>query len=163
MPFTQDGEVTLRRFGARSWRLAEPLIYEGEQDVITIPRGYATDLASVPRFLHWLVSPYGPYTRAAVLHDYLITDAIPLGLSSRDADGMFRRVMREEGTGFALRWLMWAAVRAAAAFNPARGEVGRDWFAILGIGLLALPIYPAALAVLVTLAVLRPFEGRGRW
>jgi hypothetical protein len=35
-------------------------------------------------------------------------------VSSVDADGWFRRIMRESGVGFVTRWSMWAAVRLAA-------------------------------------------------
>jgi hypothetical protein len=41
---------------------------------ITAPVGYTSDLASVPKFLWWLVAPFD-IARAAVIHDYLY-DAI---------------------------------------------------------------------------------------
>lgn len=45
---------------------------KGSGLTITVPAGFATDLASVPRWLWWLVAPHDPqYAAAAVLHDFL--------------------------------------------------------------------------------------------
>lgn len=152
--------------GTRNWRLTAPLEYEGEREMFTVPVGYVTDFASVPRFLHWLISPYGAYTRAAVVHDWLITDEIPARrVTSRDTDGIFRRVMREEGVPFARRWLMWAAVRAASLFNPKRAygrAFHRDAPAVIGIGMLfLLSFFPplACVFVLIALAFVRLLGG----
>lgn len=40
-------------------------------DVVTIPRGFKTDLSSVPNFLWSVFSPYGNFLLAAIIHDYL--------------------------------------------------------------------------------------------
>ena len=40
-------------------------------DVITIPKGFKTDLSSVPNFLWPVLSPYGDFLLAAIIHDYL--------------------------------------------------------------------------------------------
>src|SRR5438128_934582 len=68
-----DSELSIRGAGPRTWELTMPLIWTGTKgDTFVVPTGFVTDFASVPRFLHWLVSPYGAYTRAAVLHDWLL-------------------------------------------------------------------------------------------
>lgn len=41
-----------------------------DQAVIEVPKGFTCDLASVPRILWWLVSPFD-VARAAVIHDVL--------------------------------------------------------------------------------------------
>lgn len=38
---------------------------------VTVPIHFKTDFASTPRFLWAFFPPYGKYTEAAVLHDYL--------------------------------------------------------------------------------------------
>ena len=89
---------------------------------------------------------------AAVLHDWLITYGIPAGLiTSRDCDGMFRRVLREEGTDVVRRWLMWTGVRLAAPFNPGRRPSGlwRDAPIVFGISALVLTPPTATAAALV--------------
>lgn len=60
-------------------------------------------------------------------------------ISSRDADGLFRRIARESGAGLLLRWLLWTGVRWGALANPARrADWGRDAPAVTAISLLLL-------------------------
>ena len=40
-------------------------------DVVVVPKGFVTDLASIPRPLWAILPPFGRYTAAALLHDYL--------------------------------------------------------------------------------------------
>lgn len=41
---------------------------------IVVPKGFKTNLTSIPTWLQWFWPPDGPYVRAAVLHDYLYRD-----------------------------------------------------------------------------------------
>ena len=120
MPFS-DPTLALERVDDKRWMLLRSLYYQGETDLIIVPAGFKTDLASVPRVLQWFAPSSGQYTLAAVLHDYLC-DRMVDGraylyddycrlpgaaresyITARDADGLFRRVMREEGVPIALR------------------------------------------------------------
>jgi len=40
-------------------------------EVITVPSGYTTDFASIPRVLHGVFNPIGRYGKAAIVHDWL--------------------------------------------------------------------------------------------
>ena len=40
-------------------------------EIVTIPNGFETDFASVPRIFWFILPPDGNYTQAAVLHDFL--------------------------------------------------------------------------------------------
>jgi hypothetical protein len=114
MPF--HGDVVVRELGGHDgsrWRLVEPLRYDGKHEQFVVPAGFTTDFASVPRALTWLVPRYGRYTKAAILHDCLWRRCADGEFSWVDADGIFRRVMRELGVPFLRRWLMWGAVRLA--------------------------------------------------
>lgn len=105
------------------WELVQSLEYRGHTDTWRIPQGYVTDFASVPRILWPLFPPYGKHTIAAVVHDYLYDHKphiayknsdgswSPRRITRSDADGVFRRIMKERGVGFTRRWLMWAGVR----------------------------------------------------
>jgi len=126
MPFQNPERFTVRRHDPVRWKIVNHnLVYQGRTQTFTVPIGYVTDFATVPWFLQWFVPRAGVWTLAAVLHDWLITHGIPLGLvSSRDADGIFRRVLREEGVDPVRQWLMWAAVRVAAPFNGGRRPAG---------------------------------------
>jgi len=55
------------------WVLQEPLVYihPKTNQRFVVPRGFVTDLASVPRLFWTAFPPCGKYTTAAVLHDYL--------------------------------------------------------------------------------------------
>ena len=57
------------------WKLHSPLVFVYNADnnpvIIRVPKGFRTDLASVPWVFRWLFPKHGKYTRAAVLHDYL--------------------------------------------------------------------------------------------
>ncbi len=162
MPFDPPSAV-LRTGGADGWTLAEPLTYVGRRDRFTVPAGFRTDLATVPRPVLWLVPESGRYTLAAVLHDWLCTVGIATGaVTSRDADGIFRRAMREAGVPVLLRWLMWTGVRWGALVdtNPRRR---RGWLlsapAVLAISVLAAPlVLPPSLLVLPGLAAYAVLE-----
>lgn len=81
-----------------------------------------TDFASVPRWAQSFIQATGTWTCAAVLHDAMC-DALNAGkpiVSSVDADGILRRVCREEGVGRIKRSIIWSAVRLAALRNPHR-------------------------------------------
>jgi hypothetical protein len=160
-----DRDLAIRALTATTWILTEPLTWTGPLgDTFTVPSGFVTDLATVPRFLHWLTLPYGAYTRAAVLHDFLIVERInhrdsTLRVTSRDTDGIFRRIMQELGVGWAKRWTMWSAVRAASLFSSHR-RYGRDFRKdapkVLGMALLAVPVVlPGMIGVLISLGLVR--------
>lgn len=132
MPFVSGPD--LRYVGDGIFELTAPAIYQGATDGFTVPAGFRTDLASVPRPVQWLVPKDGTYEQAAVLHDWLCTCLesawrADLGPDMRfvrapaDAvatDGIFRRVMREAGVPVLIRWLMWTGVRLGALGTPAR-------------------------------------------
>lgn len=59
-------------------------------DVIIVKKGYETDLASVPRILWSVFPPNGHYAKAAIVHDYLYSNAI--GTKAK-ADKIFYEAM----------------------------------------------------------------------
>ena len=155
MPF-EPGSLTVRRVDASRWALVEALVYLGRRDRFVVPAGFRTDFATVPRPVTWLVPRFGAYTLAAILHDWLITEGLRTGVvTSREADGIFRRVMRESGVPVLRRWLMWTGVRWGALTNERR-RAGWAFSApgVLAISVLAAPlVLPPALAILPALAV----------
>lgn len=146
MPFL-TGEVAVRQSTDEAWELLEELAYQGRKETFRVPAGFVTDLASVPHFFTWLVPRYGRYTRAAVLHDYLCLEAHAGRFNRHDADGIFRRTMRELGVGFLRRWIMWTAVRVGSGW----GGLWKGGFA-KGLGVLALALL-CAVFFLVPVAV----------
>ena len=160
MPFDSP-TLTVRRTSDLLWEVVEPLVYRGRRDTFVVPAGFPTDFASVPRVVVWLIPRFGRYTLAAVLHDWLVTDGIAGGgVSSRDADGLFRRVMAEQQVPPVRRWVMWTGVRWGALANPLRrpGWV-LDAPRVLALSVLATPVVvPPALTIAAALAVYTAVE-----
>ena len=77
---------------------------------ITVPSGYRTDFASVPRFFHRLVSPVGRHGKAAIIHDWLC-DESPKTTDYRTAADIFNEAMQALGVSWTRRQIMVAAVK----------------------------------------------------
>lgn len=175
-----DSELAIRGLTPTTWSLLAPLVWTGTKgDSFSVPVGFTTDFATVPRALVWKTQTYGPYTRAAVLHDWLLTELAawdkthPLHgretynhseppANSRDCDGIFRLAMKDLGTPWLTRWQMWAAVRLAACFNSRRAygrQFWRDAPAVLGMMLISAPfVIPGLIGVLISLGLAWPFD-----
>jgi hypothetical protein len=154
MPFPEDAEVIVKQVDSKNWEVRKALDYRGNLDPYTIPIGTGTDFASVPRIFAWFLPQYGSYTMAAILHDYLWRKHAAQGtMDWVDADGIFRRAMRELDVPFLRRWIMWASVRWAALFKP-RGRKGwpREGWQVILFSVVALPfVAPPALLIIVAL------------
>jgi hypothetical protein len=112
-----DLRVSIMRNG-RTARLEMPIAAECG---VTVPVGFVTDFASVPRILWWAIPPWGPYSRAAVVHDY----AYRFGSMPRAAaDLNFLRMMSACGVGFATRTALYVGVRlfGGAYYNRRRAS-----------------------------------------
>ncbi|HEY0126101.1 MAG TPA: DUF1353 domain-containing protein [Blastococcus sp.] len=155
MPF-EPGSLTVRRVDADRWALVDHLVYQGRRDRFVVPAGFRTDFASVPRPVTWLVPRFGAYTLAAILHDWLVTEGLRTrAVTPRQADGIFRRVMRESGVPVLRRWLMWAGVRWGALTDERRRS---GWLfsapGVFAITVLAAPlVVPPGVVILPALAV----------
>ena len=89
------------------WILLRDLIWHGAQYVV-VPKGFVTDLASIPRGLRWLLQQNGNSRRAAVLHDFLYATQ---PFTRAEADGIFRAALKAERVVGIGRGLYWAGVR----------------------------------------------------
>lgn len=101
--------------GRGAWALDSDLVYASDVAgaTFTVPRGYVTDFASVPRWpaAYWL---FGDTSHAAaVIHDYLYTQKrVPRAL----ADRVLREASAVSGVPAWRRWPMWLAVRLGGGF-----------------------------------------------
>ena len=88
-----------------------------EDDIETtyiIPQGQTTDFASIPKFLHSLISPLSNSVYSAVLHDYLYRspdDVIALNTTRKDADRIFYGGMKACGVNRFIALPMYWGVR----------------------------------------------------
>lgn len=94
---------------------------------VTAPKGFVTDLASIPKSLHGFFKPDGPWAPAAVIHDMVYQSLkekmvaeethSPIDKLNRNhtrllADRLFLMGMRSLGIGWFTRGSMYNAVRA---------------------------------------------------
>lgn len=159
--FSPGAKVVVEQLDDRNWKVREPFEYQAHHDTYKVIPGMETDFASVPRVFVWFLPRYGRYTLAAIVHDYLWRQLASNGaMSYIDADGIFRRAMRELGVPFLRRWIMWAAVRWGALVKPGglHGWWRESWRVVL-VTLLALPIVaPPALVVALALTIFQAIE-----
>lgn len=93
------------------WVVQQPLVYQSDVagQTFTVPAGFQTDLASVPRIPVAYLLAGGTSNEAAVVHDFLYTAPHPV---PRDmADAVLKEASAVTGVPAWRRWLMWAAVR----------------------------------------------------
>lgn len=97
------------------WILTEDCIYESDlwTPLITVPEGFPTDLASIPRIFRFLIVKNGKHRAAAIVHDYLCT--LGLDFSRVLADKIFLEAMKLQGVPRIRRRLMYWAVRSNTA------------------------------------------------
>jgi len=100
-------KLILTPSGFKTYKLIESFTQIINKKRITVPKGYKTDLASVPRLLWVIIPPFGRYSQAAVIHDYLYANS---GYSKKECDLIFYKLMIKYGT---YKWkakLMYLAV-----------------------------------------------------
>ena len=98
-------ELDVRIVPNGKYLLIAPLVW---RDMITVPEGFMTDFASVPRGFRWFITGHDETRKPAVLHDYLYS--LSAG-KRRDADLSFREAMRDTNTPVWKRELAYGAVR----------------------------------------------------
>lgn len=82
MPVTESQFTTplkVEHLDGKYWKVCESFIYYvghlGSDDKITVPVGFITDFASIPRIARPIIgSPTGEYGKAAVVHDFLYAE-----------------------------------------------------------------------------------------
>lgn len=119
------------RDGRTLWALGKAFGYRtdiGGAGLITVPAGFVTDLASIPRILTSGLPPDGPWVQAAVIHDALyfcrgganlwygrriIDRATPY--TRAESDDILREAMADLNVGVVQRNLIWSGVRVGGS------------------------------------------------
>jgi hypothetical protein len=92
-----SGRLVLSRFVEPMYYLEQPISWVPNDNTnrfprFTVPKGFVTDLASVPSIFWTALRPDGDYAYAAILHDYLYWTQI----RTRDnADSLLRISMQD--------------------------------------------------------------------
>ena len=91
------------------WMVTAPLSYQigNTEHVITVPAGFVTDFASIPRYFHALLSPTGRPGRGAIIHDFLYWEQ---SCTREQADRILMLAMMESGVDAVTRSLVYKVV-----------------------------------------------------
>lgn len=130
-------QLVLRAYAPNEWvlerdlRWVEHFGYGRDPLVLVVPRGFITDLASIPRPLRGVLNVNGRSRRAAVLHDYLYCAQ---RCTRAAADEIFRRALAAEGVNAVVRNTYYAGVRAGGwiYWNARKLGLRRDDFVPAG-------------------------------
>lgn len=109
--FTVPLDIRLTANGRCGILLAEFEYHVGSeesQDVVRVPAGFETDFASTPVFAWIIFPPWGRYSKAAVIHDYLYQTG---ERTRKEADEIFREAMCVLGVPKWQCTIMFVAVR----------------------------------------------------
>ena len=93
---------------------------------VTVPAGFITDGASVPRLLWWLFPPVGRYFLAAVVHDWLLENGMPW----REANRKFKQALQEQAVPVWVVFSMFLSVQIYQFFKRevfCEGGIRRAW------------------------------------
>lgn len=99
-PISMTSAVITQLGDAKYWVVVRPITYTtkdrdaGTTKSLQVPKGFVTDLASVPREFWAALSPTDKYMNAAILHDYLYWDQ---RCGKTDADVILYAAMRSYG------------------------------------------------------------------
>lgn len=107
-------ELDFRDAGMRGdshiFRLTAGFRYLSSFGTITVHRGFETDGASIPRAFWNILSPFGPYFKAAVVHDWLYSPFNDIH-NREDSDLIFKEAMFNIGVDWLQREIIFRAVR----------------------------------------------------
>jgi hypothetical protein len=92
------------------WRFGAPLVWTAGNETITVPKGFITDMASIPHLIDWLpnLDRDGLSRRPAALHDWLYGGDRTRGKDV--ADNTLMAALLAEGMGNVGAFEYWYAV-----------------------------------------------------
>jgi hypothetical protein len=114
----------------KRWVIRKEFFYflkEDEGDKVSVPAGFVTDFASIPRYFWKALPRWGKYGNAAVVHDYLYAT----GLRKRkECDEIFLEAMsvldvplwKRYAMFYAVRWFGWIGYGSGGRFLEVSDE-----------------------------------------
>lgn len=114
--------VQVQNYPKAVWRLEDDLIYASDMlaDMITVPKGFRTDFASVPRIPFAYMLTGGKANAASVLHDWFYSTR---AISRKQADDLFYEAILASGHSQWTAWLMWLGVRVGGGWTWRKDNV----------------------------------------
>lgn len=114
MPFITDAVYTDVEGSRKLYKLKNNLIYlsEGYGGMYSVPAGFNTDFASIPRILRSLVPQDSRQAEPATLHDYFYTRGTKYNYMTRGlCDLLFLEALKANKIGLLKRYAMFLGVR----------------------------------------------------
>lgn len=123
--FTSD--LIIKYIDGKNWIVQEPFSYRvgssNSNEIITVPIGYITDFASIPRIFWFIIGhPSEKYGKAAVIHDLLYTNHI---YSRKRSDEIFYEAMGVLKVKLWKRKVIYRAVRMFGYWSYKNAGKGR--------------------------------------
>lgn len=109
----------LEQITSLNYKVLEPYTVQTSLMAVTVPSGFVTDLASVPRALWSIFPPFGLYTGASVVHDYIYRTST-IECTKNVADMIFKELMQQASVPNVTVESMFLAVQAfgRSSFKP---------------------------------------------
>lgn len=107
----------------RNWVVYEPFTYISPRITITIPKGFETDFASIPRILwRWMPPTDWRIGKPSIIHDFIYRNPSIL-FTRQEADSELREAMHCVGASLFDRNAVYYAVRGFGghSFQPRSG------------------------------------------
>ena len=96
--------------GSGKFHLIKELVYTAKSGTVyTVPKGFATDLASIPKGLWSIFPPHGLYLSASILHDFFCVSSF---ISRKNGDHLFLEAMEYSNVSKLKRYVIYLAVRS---------------------------------------------------
>lgn len=103
-------QLDLRAYEPGEWVVLDEQVYVTAAGIrYVVPKGFITDLASIPRLLRSVYDINGKSRQAAVLHDFCYCQQ---AVTRAEADSLFLEALESLGIGWATRWSMYLGVRS---------------------------------------------------
>lgn len=110
--------LRFEKIGAQRWLLTDDLHFQSKalNRIVIAPRGFQTDLASIPRFLWSIFPKVDKYDGAATIHDAGYAGALVdtagerFAVTKKQADQLFREGCRAEGVNVIIAFIMYLMV-----------------------------------------------------
>lgn len=114
------GPLHLMRFVEPIYVVTQPIAWKPnsnqlEHKSVSVPIGFVTDLASIPRIFWAVIKPDDEYTYAAIIHDYLYWDQ---KVTREEADNILKYAMED---------LQVSSIKIAAIYNAVRLAGESSW------------------------------------
>lgn len=112
MRIQENFSLQIAPYREHSFRILEDFTFPMRNRLLFIEKNFISDLASIPRIFWTFYPPFGTYTLASIIHDYLYSKEGSWQVSSRkEADKIFLQIMEKTKVPKFTRLLFYCAVR----------------------------------------------------